>query len=150
MDNIFFFEEEISFTPPQPLAIKSWITTIALQEGFTIQCLNFIFCSDSYLHQINLEYLNHDNLTDVITFDNAESDKALEGDVFISIERIEENALLFSSNFEKELFRVMIHGVFHLCGYLDKTSDEAKVMRSKEDNALQQLASFFSRGTFSP
>lgn len=109
---------------------------MAKQEGFTIGDINYIFCDDEYLLKINLEYLNHDTLTDIITFDYVEKG-VLSGDIYISIERVRENSEIFSVPFEQELHRVLAHGVLHLCGYKDKSDEDAAVMRKKEDFAIQ-------------
>jgi len=101
--------------------------------------LNYIFCSDTYLHKINLEYLKHDTLTDIITFDYSEK-KQISGDIFISIDRIKENALKFNQSTDIELNRVLIHGVLHLLGYKDKTPKEKETMRAKEDFYLTLLS----------
>ena len=109
--NVFFHSEEIDFNLPNQPVIIDWINSTADQEGQTVQSLNFIFCSDKYLHQINVEYLNHDTYTDVITFPYMENGNSVEGDIFISIDRIKENAENFKTSFENELHRVMIHGL---------------------------------------
>ena len=98
--------------------------------------INYIFCDDEYLLKINIEYLNHDTLTDIITFDYVENG-VLNGDIYISIERVMENAGIFSVSYEQELHRVLAHGVLHLCGYKDKTESDAAFMRRKEDFAIQ-------------
>lgn len=136
MPAINFFEEDISFNLPQKTLIKQWIKNVAQQEGAKVKELNFIFCSDPYLKQVNLDYLQHDYFTDIITFDNSEKDKLLEGDIFISVDRIKENSQQFSVSFEQELRRVIIHGVLHLLHYGDKTENEKQLMRQKEDASL--------------
>ena len=98
--------------------------------------LTYIFCSDEYLHKLNVEYLDHDTLTDVITFDNADDSDILEGDIFISVERVAENAKELGHSFRDELHRVMIHGVLHLLGYHDKDLLAQTAMRKKEDYCL--------------
>ena len=137
--NIFFHSEEIDFNLPNQPVIIDWINKTAEQEVQTIQSLNFIFCSDKYLHQINVEYLNHDTYTDVITFPYMEEEKAVEGDIFISIDRIKENAESFKSTFENELHRVMIHGTLHLLGYGDKSPEDKLKMTEKENAYLSIL-----------
>lgn len=112
--------------------IKLWIEKTILEEKQKVGDLNFIFCEDEYLLEINKKYLKHDTYTDVITFDYVEED-VISGDIFISIERVIENATKAKVEFEKELFRVMIHGVLHLIGYNDKTAEEALKIRAKED-----------------
>ena len=130
---IHFFEEDISFNLPEKNIHKKWLRSLAATEGFKIGELNYIFCSDEYLYQMNLDYLNHDTYTDIITFDNSESDKDIEGDIFISIPRVRENASTQNTEFMIELRRVLAHGTLHLMGYKDKTSSEVKEMRSKEE-----------------
>jgi probable rRNA maturation factor len=110
---------------------------IIQEEGQRLVALTFIFCSDEYLHKINVEYLDHDTLTDIITFPYRQLPE-VEGDIFISLDRIKENARQFDTSFENELLRVIIHGVYHLCGYGDKSEEEAVTMRSKENHALEQ------------
>lgn len=132
--------EDISFEHENPLTIKKWLNSVAEQEGRKITALSFIFCSDEYLHKINVEYLNHDTLTDVITFQYSEGKTAdVEGDIFISIDRIKENAESFKTTFENELHRVMIHGTLHLLGYGDKTPEEKLKMTEKENKYLAIL-----------
>ncbi|MFT6148839.1 MAG: rRNA maturation RNase YbeY [Saprospiraceae bacterium] len=141
IDNVInFHNEQITFEHKQPIIIKKWLQSVAKQEGRSISSLSFIFCSDDYLHQINVEYLNHDTLTDVITFQYSESESdPIEGDIFISIDRIQENANQFETTFDKELHRVMIHGTLHLLGYGDKSSEAKTLMTEKENFYLQQL-----------
>lgn len=119
-------------------AWKSWLEKIPAQEGKKLLGLQYIFCSDTYLLDINIRYLDHDTLTDIITFDNAETEGEIEGDIFISIDRVKENAIKFKVPFEKELARVLAHGALHLCGYGDKTASEVKIMRQKEDFYIAQ------------
>jgi rRNA maturation RNase YbeY len=135
---INFHSEEIDFILINVELKKSWVKKIIEQENKMLLLLNFIFCSDDYLHKINLEYLEHDTYTDIITFPLAE-DPDIEGDIFISIDRVKENAIKFETSFENELNRVLAHGVFHLCGYRDKTEEEATLMRQKENQALLLL-----------
>lgn len=139
MHSISFFNQDINFEITQDEEIKNWILQIIQREGHSIQELNFILCSDEYLHKINIEYLDHDTFTDIITFDNSESDDAIEGDIFISIERVKENAKKFNNEFLEEFHRVVIHGILHLLGFKDKTEQEASQMRQKENEALQLL-----------
>jgi probable rRNA maturation factor len=133
---VHFFTEDIQFDPSLLSSSPSWIFTIAQREGFTIDTLNFIFCSDSYLLQVNLDYLQHDYFTDIITFDNSDSPHVLEGDIFISIERVGENTLLHKTTFFHELLRVMAHGVLHLIGFDDKDEISKNTMRKMEDKYL--------------
>ncbi|WP_026955985.1 rRNA maturation RNase YbeY [Algoriphagus vanfongensis] len=133
---IHFFSEEIPFQLKQKNNRKKWLKEIAQGEKFIIQDLNYIFCSDEYLHQINVEYLDHDTYTDIITFDNSEEENELEGDIFISIDRVKENASKHGASIEEELSRVISHGLYHLIGYKDKKKSEAELMRSKEEFAI--------------
>lgn len=135
---INFYSEDILFSLSNHSLISDWINTAIKNEAKELRQLNFIFCSDPYLHKINLEYLNHDTFTDVITFPYAEG-KTIEGDIFISIDRIRENAKLFDVKFKHELHRVMIHGTLHLLGYLDKTPEDKTQMTKKENEYLSKL-----------
>lgn len=136
MPSIQFFEEDISFKLPHPRKTKSWIDAVIKQEKKASGSINYIFCSDKYLHQINLEYLNHDTLTDIVTFDNSERKGIIDGDIFISIERVRENAGKYGRTFDEELHRVLIHGILHLVGFSDKSAEQKKRMRKKEDAYL--------------
>lgn len=134
---INFFTEDIPFNLPKKLKRKQWLKSIALSESFLITELNYIFCSDDYLHQMNVDYLNHDTYTDIITFDNSEEEAKIEGDIFISVDRVRENAAKHNITEELELSRVISHGLFHLMGYKDKSKEEALKMRSKEEYAIE-------------
>jgi probable rRNA maturation factor len=118
--------------------ITSWYTSIALQESKELGELTLIFCSDDYLLDINREHLNHDYFTDIITFDYSDF-PIVSGDLFISIDRVKDNAVDFNVSFEHELHRVIIHGFLHLCGYLDKSEEDELIMRSKENQALNLI-----------
>lgn len=133
---ITFQSQETKFDLKGKLKVKTWLKKIAKKEGFKIQDLNYIFMSDKGLHKMNLEYLNHDTYTDIITFDNSEEEKTIEGDIFISIDRVKENAESFKTTFDNELRRVLAHGLLHLCGYKDKSEEDAKLMRIMEDRYL--------------
>lgn len=133
---IHFFEEDIRFNVLNKTKIKNWLKLIVSKEGFKIKELNYIFCSDEYLYEINSQYLQHETYTDIITFDNSETKSNIEGDIYISIERVKENAVSHHQVFEEELLRVLSHGVFHLCGYPDKSSSEQELMRLKENEAI--------------
>ena len=126
---IVFFNEDIDFKFKGKNKYKAWLKKVADKEGFKIKCLNYIFCSDDYLHKINVDYLNHDTLTDIITFDNSEIECSIEGDVFLSIERVKENSQTFNTIFEEELKRVIVHGLLHLLGYDDHTDEKKAEMR---------------------
>ena len=136
MPSINFFEEDIRFDLKNKNKVKAWVKSTIAAEGYKLQELNYIFCSDAYLLQINQQYLDHDTYTDIITFDNSEKEKVIEGDIFISIERIRENAAKFSTGETHELHRVIIHGALHLLGYKDKTPKDKMLMTEKEDTYL--------------
>ena len=134
-----FFLEDVKYTLKNKIQIKEWINNTIIAEGFQLEELNFILCSDEYLLDINQQYLNHDTYTDVITFDNSEALKTILGDIFISIERIQENAKEFKGTVQLELCRVMIHGTLHLLGYKDKGKAAKTLMTQKEDFYLDLL-----------
>ncbi|WP_417291527.1 rRNA maturation RNase YbeY [Corallibacter sp.] len=133
------FNYENKFSLSNESLLSKWIQTVISSEGFKLGEVNYIFCDDDYLHKINVEFLNHDTLTDIISFDYTVG-KIIQGDIYISTERVEDNANDFKVSFDNELQRVLVHGILHYCGYKDKTDDEAKMMRSKEDYYLSQLA----------
>lgn len=135
---IHFHNLQIDFKLKNKAKLKSWVKHIAEFEKKTIDTLNYIFTSDEELLQKNKQFLNHNTLTDIITFDYCENN-TLNGDIFISIERVTENAKKFNVEFIEELHRVIIHGTLHLCGYKDKTKATATLMRKKEDWALGKL-----------
>lgn len=132
----FSFETDFELT--EPLLLEEWITRSILAEGFELGELTYIFCDDEYLHKLNVEFLGHDTLTDVISFDYGMG-KQVNGEIFISVERVLENSKIYKVPFHKELHRVMIHGVLHYCGYKDKSPSEEVLMRQKEDAALSDL-----------
>lgn len=132
------FNFETEFQLKDELIIKNWIYKLTFEKGFEIGEINYIFCDDAYLHKLNMEFLQHDTLTDIISFDNSLG-KLLSGDIFISTERVQDNAYDFNVSFDDELHRVMIHGVLHYMGYKDKTDDEKEVMREEENKALLLL-----------
>ncbi len=134
--SVEFSSEEIEFELNDEATTATWLQKIIEQEGCVLHLLNFIFCSDDYLLRLNVEYLDHDTLTDIITFPYADP-PTIHGDIFISIDRVRDNAADFKVSFEQELNRVMAHGVLHLCGYGDKTPQEELTMRQKEDEALK-------------
>ncbi len=133
---IVFFNEDIDFKFQGKNKFKSWLKKVADKEGFSINNLNYIFCSDEYLHKINLEYLNHDTYTDIITFDNSEVESIIEGDIFISIDRIRENSQTLNTVFDEEVKRVIVHGLLHLCGYDDHTPTDKAEMRKLESHYI--------------
>ncbi|WP_296618444.1 rRNA maturation RNase YbeY [Marivirga sp.] len=140
MEEIHFFKEDCNFDLRKLKKHKSWLNQLAIAYDYEILELNYIFCSDEYLHKINLEYLNHDTYTDIITFDlQEEVGQNIQSDIFISIHRITENAKKLNIAFTKELTRVMAHGLLHLIGFKDKTDSEKKEMRLAEDKALELL-----------
>ena len=115
--------------------VLDWLNLVSNNENFLIGDISYIFCSDTYLLDINKQYLDHDYFTDIITFDYTE-DSVISGDMFISIDRVKENAISFNVSFLDELYRVIVHGILHLCGYKDKSDSDALLMREKEDQAL--------------
>jgi len=129
------FNYETDFQLDNEEAFENWISRVIASESKELGEISYIFCDDEYLHKINVAYLNHDDLTDIISFDYSEG-KILQGDIFISIERVKDNAHDFNVPFEEELKRVMIHGVLHYCGYKDKSEADEKIMRSKEDEKV--------------
>ena len=129
------FNSETSFTPKNQNKLAEWISNVILSEGFEVGEINYIFCDDIYLHKINQEFLKHDTYTDIISFDYTLG-KEVGGDIFISIERVLENAEKFNEVFENELHRVMIHGILHFIGYKDKTKKDKTLMRTKEDEKI--------------
>ena len=132
------FNSETSFTLKNQNKLVKWIGDVVSSEGFQVAEINYIFCDDSYLNKINQEFLNHDTFTDIISFDYTLG-KEVGGDIFISIERVLENAEKFNEVFETELHRVMIHGILHFMGYKDKTKKEKTLMRTKEDEKIFTL-----------
>lgn len=134
---INFFSEN-DFVLPEQEHYINWIREVIDSENKITGEINYIFCDDDYLHKINLEYLDHDTFTDIISFDNTVGD-TLHGDIYISTERVEENAELFQVDFTTELKRVMIHGVLHFCGYKDKSERESDLMRRKEEEKIKMF-----------
>lgn len=116
--------------------VKEWIKQIAGNKGFKIVTLNYIFCTDEYLLDININYLNHDTYTDIVTFDQSEKETEIEGDIYISIDRVKENANNQQTEYKEELLRVLAHGLLHLCGYKDKTKLDKAEMRNEENLSL--------------
>lgn len=132
---IRFYNEDIRFVLPQKANYRSWIATVAQQFGKKVGELTFIFCSDDYLLSINKQFLAHDYFTDIITFDYGTED-TIAGDIYISIDRVQDNASKFLVDKNLELQRVVIHGVLHLCGLKDKSENDQKNMRKAEEDAL--------------
>lgn len=133
MPAVRFFSEDTPFKLIQSRKTIHWIKESIKRESKHLATLNFIFCSDEYLRQINIQYLNHTTYTDIVTFDNSDRRDHLEGDIFISIDRVKENAEKLNRPFDDELHRVIIHGVLHLIGYSDKGENQKKKMRQKEN-----------------
>ncbi|WP_412559591.1 rRNA maturation RNase YbeY [Winogradskyella sp. MIT101101] len=131
------FNYETDFNSDNEKEFSDWISNTIEEENCKEGEINYIFCSDQYLHKINLEFLNHDTFTDIISFDYS-AGKELHGDIYISVDRVAENAKEFNVKFEDELARVMIHGILHYCGYKDKTKEDKNQMRSKEDHYLSK------------
>ncbi len=141
MSNINFFCEEVDFNLPNQTSIINWIKKIiSLESNREIINVNYIFCSDEFLRQINQEYLTHNTLTDIITFNNSDDDQFIDTDVYISIDRVFENSLTYNADRMDELHRVMIHGILHLLGYKDSNDNEKKIMRKKENECLNLLS----------
>lgn len=133
---IEFISEDVDFSLPNPDKVSDWIARVIAQHEQELVNLTYVFCSDDYLHAINVEYLDHDTLTDIITFNNADEEGIIEGDIFISIDRVRDNATTHGTSFEDELHRVIIHGVLHLLGFKDKSPEEEEQMRKQEDSCL--------------
>lgn len=133
------YNSENTFILDNEHQISSWIEEVITEENFKLGEINYIFCNDDYLHKLNVEFLQHDTLTDIISFDYTVG-KIIQGDIYISTERVAENAQDYQVSFLEELLRVMVHGVLHYCGYKDKTDSEAHIMREKENHYLQKFA----------
>ena len=131
------FHSEVPFEIVDADAKATWLSAVISSENYNEGEVSIVFCDDHFLHKLNIEFLDHDTLTDVISFDYSIG-KEIHGEIFISIERVNENAKEFNQSFEQELSRVMVHGVLHYCGYKDKLPTDARVMRSKEEFYLQQ------------
>lgn len=138
MDRVinFFYEDSEGFELDSPEVIRNWILEVIDKEGAQVVEINYIFCGDEYLRQINVGYLNHDTFTDIITFDNSEQSGQIEADIYISVDRVQDNANTHDNSFNDELHRVMIHGVLHLLGQGDKTDKESAQMRKREEACL--------------
>ncbi|MEM9646864.1 MAG: rRNA maturation RNase YbeY [Bacteroidota bacterium] len=132
------FHYEADFKLNSESDYSDWINRVLVSENFTADQIDYVFCDDGYLHKINVEYLKHDTLTDIITFDYRHGDR-LGGDIFISVERVKDNAVSFDTELDEEFKRVMIHGVLHLMGYEDKTEQEKTIMRKKEDDMIKMF-----------
>ncbi|NBL65753.1 rRNA maturation RNase YbeY [Flavobacterium sp. NST-5] len=132
------FNYETDFEIANKADFTNWISRVIASENKTEGEINYIFCNDDYLHQINLEYLNHDTLTDIISFDYSVGNE-IHGDIYISVERVADNAQDFEVSFDEELRRVIIHGVLHYCGYKDKSPEQEILMRQKEDEKIKMF-----------
>ncbi len=132
------FYSETDFELSDSDMISAWVSKTVKIESHELGEVSYIFCDDDYLHKLNVQFLAHDTLTDVISFDNSLGDQ-VHGEIYISIDRVRENAKDFSASFEEELHRVIIHGMLHFCGYNDKTKEEEQLMREKENAALKRL-----------
>ena len=132
------FNYETDFSLEDEARISDWIVKVIEEEKHKLEEVNYVFCDDGYLHKLNVEFLNHDTLTDIISFDYSVG-KVIQGDVFISVERVAENAIDYKVSFLEELHRVIVHGILHYCGYNDKTDKDAVLMRSKENYYLSTL-----------
>ena len=129
------FYSETDFNIEDTKALSHWISEIILHENHELGDLTYVFCDDAYLHKLNVQFLNHDTLTDIISFDNSLG-KQIHGEIYISVERVKENARTYQVAFLEELHRVIIHGVLHFCGYKDKTKKQQETMSCKENEAL--------------
>lgn len=132
------FDYETDFIIPNEADFSKWISEVITSESYVLGEINYVFSDDAYLHKINVEYLDHDTLTDIITFDNSIG-KMIHSDIVISVERVADNAKDFNVSFEEELKRVVIHGVLHLCGYKDKSDEEDALMRQKENEKIKMF-----------
>ncbi|HEX8315062.1 MAG TPA: rRNA maturation RNase YbeY [Flavisolibacter sp.] len=144
-DRIKFHFLAPRFYFPNRNALKAFLSKQLKKEGKSIEAINYIFCTDQYLLEMNQQYLNHDTFTDIITFELSPKGQSLVSDIYISVERVQENARQFQTSFQRELHRVIFHGALHLAGYKDKNKEQSELMRSKEDSYLQ--AYLIPRGT---
>ena len=140
---ISFHNQTIAFKLKHKAKLRQWIKTVTEKEKHKLGTINYVFCTDEELLEINIKHLNHNTYTDIITFDYTEG-KTINSDIFISIDRVTENAQKFQVAFETELHRVMIHGILHLCGYKDKTKADAELMRKKENRAIKLVPTFLN------
>lgn len=132
------FNYESDFELDNETAYAEWLSKVIVSENKKEGDINYIFCDDEYLHKINVEYLQHDTLTDIISFDYSVGNE-LHGDIFVSIERVEDNAKDFNVSFEEELKRVLVHGILHYCGYKDKSDKDEALMRQKEEEKMKMF-----------
>lgn len=137
---IRFFNEDVPYKLARKQPTRQWLKRQAEGEGYSVGELNYIFCSDDYVLQVNKDYLEHDYYTDIITFDQSEEENILAGDIFISVDRVNDNAGQLGVLPEQEMRRVLAHGLLHLCGYGDKSAEEAARMRAKEEEWLTDFS----------
>ena len=133
------FNYETSFQIDNEALLEDWVSAVVLAQGFELGDVNYVFCDDIYLHKLNVEFLQHDTLTDIISFDTSLG-RVIHGDIFISVERVTDNALDFKVPFIEEFHRVLIHGVLHFMGYTDKSDADKKEMRIAEDKAILMIS----------
>lgn len=138
---VCYFSEDTSFSFNRRRVTSSWLREVCLREGKILKDVNIIFCSDTYLLDINRKFLNHNYFTDIITFDYC-VDSCISGDLFISVDSVRENSIFYNTLFDNELNRVIVHGILHLVGFDDHTEEEVTVMRGKEDCYLSLLSEF--------
>ena len=132
------FNYETTFELTNEDQFSTWISQVIASENKKEGDVNYVFCNDDYLLNLNEQYLNHDTLTDIISFDYSVGNE-LHGDIFISIERVQENATIYNVTFVEELKRVLVHGILHYCGYKDKTTQDEQIMRTKEDEKIKMF-----------
>ena len=132
------FNYETDFILVNETQLANWIVSCIEKDNFKVGEINYIFCDDAYLHKLNIEFLQHDTYTDIISFDNTLG-KIINGDIFVSVQRVKENATTYTSSFDVELHRVMIHGVLHYMGYKDTSKEEKQTMQEKENQCLRLL-----------
>jgi probable rRNA maturation factor len=137
MATVQFFYNEVSFPFSNRQGLKKFIVGLFKKEGKRLQALQYVFCTDAYLLQVNRDFLQHDDYTDIITFDLSDSPSAISGEIYISIDRVRDNARQLGNTFKEELHRVIFHGALHLCGYRDKKPAEIKAMRAGEERYLE-------------
>ncbi len=137
MANINFRSGDRAFAFPNKTFIKAFIEKLIKKEGHVLSEINYIFCSDEFLLNMNRDFLQHDYYTDIITFGLSEKNKPIEAEIYISIDRVKENALSLGVSYKEEMLRVIFHGALHLCGFKDKTKSEISTIRDKEDQYLQ-------------
>lgn len=133
---VHFFTADVHYVVRDKGNIRDWLQRVAIKEKASIESLNIILCSDGFLYRMNVEHLGHNTLTDIITFDYSLSRKRLNGEMYVSIDRVRENAKELKNNIKDELHRVFVHGLLHLCGYSDKSPSKKSEMRNREDRAL--------------